>query len=48
MEDICGIGKAGSRFYAGRHINHEILALQKRLQEFEVYEKKLDTWKMQL
>lgn len=40
--------KAGSRFYAGRHINHEILALQKRLQEFEAYEKKLDTWKMQL
>ena len=35
-------------FLCWQHINHEILALQKRLQEFEAYEKKLDTWKMQL
>ena len=30
------------------NINHEILALQKRLQEFEVYEEKLAEWHTQL
>lgn len=34
--------------YQISNINHEIFALQKRLQEFEAYEKKLDVWKMQL
>ena len=34
--------------YQISNINHEILALQKRRQEVEAYEKKLDTWKMQL
>ena len=34
--------------YQISNINHERRALQKRLQEFEAYEKKLDTWKMQL